>query len=66
MVKTDAHSYVGREPSVELQRIALLTAISIVPRRLAERLAKLERQEQPTSKEGGGLYDAGHSALIGK
>jgi len=66
MIKTDAHSYVGREPSVQMQRVALLTAISVVSRRLAGRLAKLKRQEQPSGKEGGRDYDARPSVIAGK
>ena len=63
MVKTGKPCFADGKPSVDLQRIALLTAISVVSKRLAERYAKLERQNQ--RKGGGASYDPGQSNITG-
>ena len=44
---------------LDLQRIALLTAISVVSKRLAGRLVRME--SQATEKKGGYSHDTGQS-----
>lgn len=44
-----------------MERIAILTAIAVVSKRLAGRLARLECQHKPIKCEGGKSHDPGQS-----
>ena len=49
-------------PNTNMEQVAILTAIAVVSKRLAGRLAKLESQKM-TKTEGGKIYDTGQSCI---
>ena len=46
--------------NTNMEQVAILTAIAVVSKRLAGRLARLECQRKPKT-EGGKIYDPGQS-----
>ena len=49
---------------LEQELVGILTAISIVSKRLAKRLSKLQEQDEPTA-EGGDPDNTGQSPIAG-